>query len=141
VPAKTSVAGLRPRAIRMMGRSIGAALLFAASACASSSFIGMSLIPGRAAPELRELARRAMAGDKQAQLDLGIRFEEGDGVPVNRKRARRLYRMAASDGGGPAWVYVPSVIEGRPGRVMQLGEGSRQAGLAQAKLRLEALDD
>lgn len=138
--AKMSVANLRPHAMRMMRRSIGAALLFAGAACASNSYMGISLVSGQASADLQNLARRAQIGDKQAQLDLGIRFEEGAGVPVDRKRATKLYRLAAIDSGGPVWVYIPSVTEGRQGRVIQVGDGSRKPGLIQARLRLEAME-
>jgi hypothetical protein len=141
VPAKMSVAGLRPRGIRMMRRSIGAALLFAASACASHSYMGITLRPGQAPPELQDLARRAQAGDKQAQLDLGIRFEEGVGVAVDRKRAIRLYRQAASDSGGTIWVYSPPVGNGTTGRVIQVDQGVRQRGLSEAEDRLSQITD
>lgn len=115
---------------------IGLALL-GASACARSSYMGISLIPGAAAPEVQALAQRAMAGDKQAQLDLGIRFEEGKGVPQDTARAVKLYQQAASDSGGTIWVYAPSPGGGAPARVLPMGKGPRQAGLDEAKARLQ----
>lgn len=123
-------------------RFLPAALaILALSACASSEYMGISLKPGAAAAELQELARRAQAGDKQAQLELGIRYEEGRGVARDIAKARSLYRLAAADSGGPVWVYVPSVVAGQQGRVAQVGERPGQRGLVQAKLRLEALGD
>lgn len=84
-----------------------AALAFLAlSACAPSEYMGISFKPGAAAPELQELARRARAGDKQAQFDLGIRFEEGNGVPRDRRQALKLYKQAAADSGGSQMTYV-----------------------------------
>jgi TPR repeat protein len=53
-------------------------------------------LPCRDVP-LVALARLAAANDKQAQLELGIRFEEGIGVERDRDAARKLYRMAARD--------------------------------------------
>ncbi len=88
---------------------------------------------------LQSLARRAQAGDKQAQLELGIRFEEGRGVERDLKKAKKLYGKAASDSGGTIWVYSPPVGNGTSGRVIPVNTGAKQSGLAEAKRRLEAL--
>jgi TPR repeat protein len=76
-------------------RGFAAALLALAApltlaACAPTSYAGISLKPGAADPELQSLARRAQGGDKHAQLELGIRYEEGRGVPANLDRASYL---------------------------------------------------
>lgn len=104
--------------------------------CATHRYMGIPLTPGAAHPELQTLARRARSGDKQAQLDLGIRFEEGTGVSQDTNRAVRLYRMAASDSGGTMWVYSPPVGNGTSGRVIPMDQGVRQMGLREAKRRL-----
>ena len=106
---------------------------------APSSFQGISFAPGAANAEVQTLAQRAAAGDKWAQLELGIRFEEGRGVPVDWSRAARLYRQAAASTGGTIMVYVPPVRPGGAGRVMPISSGPRTAGLPQARARLEAL--
>jgi hypothetical protein len=117
-----------------------AALALALAGCgAPSSFQGIGFAAGAASTEIQTLAQRAAAGDKWAQLELGIRFEEGRGVPVSWDRAARLYRMAAETTGGTIMVYVPPVTPGRTGRVMPLSSGPRMVGLAQARDRLEAL--
>ncbi|MDQ8757647.1 hypothetical protein RCO27_15565 [Sphingosinicella sp. LHD-64] len=129
------------------GRSFGAAfaaltLLCAApllGACAANSYAGIPFAAGAAAPELQGLAMRAQAGDKQAQLELGIRYEEGRGVPVDLRRAERLYRMAASDSGGTMYVYSPPVGQNGRGQVVPINSGPRQIGLAEARRRLENL--
>jgi hypothetical protein len=102
----------------------------------SSTYMGLNLTAPDLPVELRELARRAQAGDKQAQLELGIAFEEGRGVVRNIKLASQLYGAAASDTGGKRTMYVPT------------GTGSVQAvtvdtgllvpGLFEAKRRLSA---
>jgi len=114
--------------------------LFSSMACASSDYMGLSMAPGAALPEVQALARRAQAGDKQAQLDLGIRFEEGKGVQQDKKRAMRLYRKAAQTSGGTMWVYMPSPGNGAPARVIPVARGSRQAGLEEAKQRMSDLE-
>lgn len=129
------MAGVRPR----LSLLFCLAALLAAPACASTSYMGISTIPGEAAPEVQALAQRAQAGDKRAQLDLGIRFEEGKGVPRDTRRAMKLYRQAASDSGGRIWVYAPSPGNDAPARVMPVDKGPRQAGLEEAKRRLQGL--
>jgi TPR repeat protein len=57
----------------------------------------ISFASAAADAELQDLARRARAGDPRAQLDLGIRYEEGIRLPVNRAHARKLYLAAARD--------------------------------------------
>jgi hypothetical protein len=110
------------------------------SSCATNNYMGVPLTAGAADPELQELASRAQAGDKHAQLELGIAFEEGRGVPRELKTAEKLYRLAARDSGGTMWVYSPPVGNGASGRVIPLRRGPRQAGLTEAQARLEALD-
>lgn len=103
--------------------------------------MGISLKPGMAGPALQQLAMRAQSGDKQAQLELGIAYEEGRGVPVDLARARALYQSAASDSGGTMWVYVPPVVKGQSGRVMPVEREPRMLGLEMARRRLEALGE
>lgn len=117
-----------------------AALLCALSGCATTgSYAGVPLGPGAADPELQSLARRAEAGDKHAQLELGIRYEEGRGVPENLERAKSLYRAASSDGGGSQFAYSPGTAGGR-GQWVVFDAGGAGAGLAEASLRLYAID-
>lgn len=117
---------------------VAVALLLAA--CTNDSYLGISLAEGVAPPEVEKLAVLARAGDKHAQLELGIRFEEGRGVARDPAKARNLYRLAAADSGGPVWVYAPPVREGEAGRVLRMGAGPRQAGLEEARRRLQALE-
>ena len=122
-----------------------ATALAALSACAApSSYMGIAFAPVAAAgsgqSEIQSLARRAQAGDKQAQLELGIRFEEGRGVSQDLERARKLYTKAATSSGGLKWIYSPPVGNGTKGRIIPLDTGLVSAGLAEAAVRLENLD-
>jgi TPR repeat protein len=111
------------------------------SACAApTSYMGISFVPGAASPELQALAQCAQAGDKQAQLDLGIAYEEGRGVAVDLKRAEGLYRMAAADSGGITWVYVPATRRNSAGQVVPVSLGQLQTGLSAALDRLSKLE-
>ena len=108
-------------------------------ACAGKVYMGVPLTVGD--PTLRSLAGRAAAGDKQAQLDLGIRYEEGRGIRRDVAKARRLYQLAASDSAGLLWIYTPPVGKGAQGRIMPLNVGPRIKGLKEAESRLAELDD
>jgi hypothetical protein len=102
--------------------------------------MGVSLKPGGADPAVQALAARASIGDKQAQLDLGIRFEEGAGVARDLDTAKKLYRQAVSDSGGTMWVYTPPVGNGTSGRVVPVQSGTKQYGISEAQLRLNQLN-
>jgi hypothetical protein len=100
--------------------------------------MGISFAPGAAANDLQELARRAQAGEKRAQLDLGIAYEEGRGLSKDSKRARNLYRMAATTSGGTIYVYQPPVKKGGRGGAVPVNMGPVVLGLEAAKARLAA---
>lgn len=74
-------------------RALGVGLLLCrASAIAGCSrsvatYAGIPLAAGAANPQVQSLARRAQAGDKHAQLELGIRYEQGRGLPRDLERA------------------------------------------------------
>ena len=118
-----------------------AGLALSLAACAAPlSYMGIPLTPGTADPELQALANRARGGNKQAQLDLGIAFEEGGVVERDLAMARRLYQLAASSSGSPVTVFVPGV-DGATGGVMTVSGGSDRSGLGEAIARLASLSD
>jgi hypothetical protein len=102
-------------------------------------YMGISLQPGAAEPALQALAARARAGDKQAQLELGIRFEEGSGISRDLLQARALYAAAAKDSGGTRWIYTPPVASSAPSVQPYGGQDPKIAGKAEAKRRLARL--
>jgi hypothetical protein len=113
---------------------------FALSGCAAdSSYAGIPFAAGAADPTVQALARRAGAGDKHAQLELGIVFEKGQGILRDLDKAERLYALAATDSGGRMWVYSPPVRDGGSGRAIPVDRGPKQPGLAEAARRLTAL--
>lgn len=111
-------------------------------------------VPCDAVP-LTALARSAAANNKQAQFELGIRFEEGLGVPRDLSKARKLYRMAARDSisGQPIGFsdFSSNLIgQGEGGDTVQtdprLGRGTAPSqpsprGLPEAQERLRRLPD
>lgn len=139
------VSGLAATRVPSRGwRGAWTALLFACSlpalgACMANSYAGIALAAGAADPELQGLARRAQAGDRQAQLELGIRHQEGRGVPLDLERAAQLYRRAAASGDNSRLAYVPGT-GGRPASWTILSSGGRSEGLEEASLRLLALE-
>lgn len=106
--------------------------------CTGYNKFGIDLRPGRASAEMQRLASLSSVGDKAAQLELGVRYEEGRGVAGNLARAKKLYQLAARDAGGPLYVYSPSPGNSSPSRVLRV-ERSLVPGLYAAAIRLEKL--
>jgi hypothetical protein len=110
------------------------------TACAARPhYAGIDLRAGAANVKVQALARQARGGSKEAQLALGIRYEEGNGVPLDVKRARKLYRMAAATTGGTIFVYVAAGKKGGKGYLTPVNAGSRVEGLTSAEVRLNLL--
>tara|TARA_R110001606_G_scaffold12369_2_gene54056 strand:+ start:25266 stop:25559 length:294 start_codon:yes stop_codon:yes gene_type:complete len=74
------------------------------------------------------LASEAQRGSRKAQLELGIRFEEGRGVERDLNKARKVYAKAASHCGGTIWVYSPPVGNGTKGRAIAVNTGPEWFG-------------
>lgn len=107
------------------------------TSCASpDSYMGISLLPGVVDPELQDLAARAQADDKQAQLELGIALEEGRKIQRDLTGARHLYRLAATD--ETVIAYSPPTGNSSYGTVHRLVQA--HTGLDAAKRRLHDID-
>ena len=100
-------------------------------------YAGIPLARGKADPDLQLLAWRGLADDNAAQLELGIRFEEGNGVPVDLARARNLYRLAGNASGGSVNVCTPAGRDGVNCALVDLGPPP--PGLPEARRRYRAL--
>jgi hypothetical protein len=125
-------------------KSAAAALLLMcaatlASGCNANSYAGIPLAAGAADPELQDLARRARSGEERAQLELGIRFEEGRGVPVDLRRARRLYFDAATRRTRSAEIYIPTPGSATSSIVRTLPGDLQFSGLEEALVRWHRL--
>lgn len=107
-----------------------------AGCAAPTSYAGISLVPEAVDAEVQRLALMARSGDKQAQLELGIRYQDGNGVSPDAKRAKRLFEQAATDSQSVLYVYQPSVSGRSFGRVVAINTGQREYGLAEARDRL-----
>lgn len=110
----------------------------ALAACTGDRYAGIDLRGGNGNVGLQSLARAARAGDKEAQLRLGDRFAQGDGVPRNLACARSLYEDAAKTTGGTSWIYSPPVGKEGRGRVIPVTTPV-SSGLSEAVERLKRL--
>ena len=111
-------------------------LALALTACGTPrAYMGLDL--GTADVTLRRTALAARGGDKQAQLTLGRRFEQGAGVPQDPDRACRLYAMASRTTGGTMYVYSPPVGREKAGRVIPVSTPVSH-GLPEASARRAA---
>ena len=61
---------------------------------------------GDYATALREWQPLAEQGDARAQFDLGLLYENGDGVPRDYAKARQWYEKSAAQGGVKAQFYL-----------------------------------
>jgi TPR repeat protein len=119
-------------------RAFLAVALMLAGCAAPSSYMGISLRPGAAEPALQSLAARAATGDKRAQLELGVRYEEGQGIPRDLHCAAALYLDAAIDGTRHVTIYQPRVGH-VAAQSLQLADARTEPGLEVAKMRLAAV--
>lgn len=109
-----------------------AALLLACSS-SGQTYAGIDMRQGAAPQDVQDLAARAKAGDKEAQFDLGERYETGNGVLKDMRLAKTLFLAAAQDV-GDLLAYSPPV--GRsPARIITL-KSQRAPGLDKAKQKL-----
>lgn len=127
---------------RICRELFGALLLFVPAlllgGCATDQYVGISLTSDGDDRVVQALAAKAQRGDKQAQYELGRRFDDSP-EPNGLKKAIKLYRQAASDSGGTMWVYTPSPGGGAPARVIKIETGDRSHGLVEARARLASL--
>ncbi len=74
--------------------------------------------PGHDSEASRALRSSAEQGDQEAQFDLGLMYDLGDGVPEDDAEAVRWYRLAAEQGHAPAQYSL--------GAMYAMGEGVTQ---------------
>ena len=58
-------------------------------------------------PEVKELIEKALEGDPDAQLFLGQRYQEGNGVKRNNDEAIKWLKLSAEQGN----VYAPHILK------------------------------
>jgi hypothetical protein len=94
------------RALSAVALAVG--LCGPVAGCAADPYAGLVPVAAGADPGLRALLRRARAGDRQAQLELGERYEQGRGVPADRARACAIYLVPPPPPRTYTWVLTPS---------------------------------
>ncbi len=67
-------------------------------------------------PALAELHRRATGGDPDSQLELGMRYATGKGIPPDERAARRWIGQAAGQGNAAAQFELGSYYTLEPQR-------------------------
>ena len=94
-------------------------------------------------PALAELHQRAAAGDAAAQLDLGLHYVTGRGIPPDESAALRWIGTAAAQGHAAAQFELGSDYTLEPhrdfGRAADLLRQSALQGFAPAQTRLAML--
>ena len=71
-------------------------------------------------------------------MDLGIRFEEGNGVRGDLGKAESLHRLAASESLKEIEFYQPGTSR-MSGKMVKLKSGQAENGLSEAVQRLQRL--
>ncbi len=118
----------------MLGMTVATVML---AGCAHRGGCAAIASHGSATPAALECA--AASGDKFAQLELGIRYESGEGVSRDLRRAERLYTQAARDEPRSRYVYSAPVGNERYGRLIPVSDGTAAPGLAEARERSRRL--
>ena len=82
----------------------------------------------------------AILGSRQAQFNLGNRYEKGDGVPSDSERARRYYRLCAAQAVAMCQYRLGRMLYDAPNRrerdyvqAIALFQLAAEQGLSEAK--------
>lgn len=97
----TAIAGLRRKSQNMSRFNIGLCVLGFVALLSFPAFAQTPnpvSLPDKVDGQLQELSKKALAGDTNAQLRMGLAFEFGQGVDRDLDQAMRWYRMAADRG-------------------------------------------
>ena len=86
-------------------------------------------------PEIASLMQSSCEGNHRSSLSLGLRYEKGQGVPLDPARARQYYKRAATPRSGTTYIYVPAAGK-VAGYTMPINTGPDLPGLAEAQYRL-----
>ena len=111
--------------------------------------VGKEVLPNPVAAaqeELESLEAEAAAGDADAQLELGLRYWEGDGVPEDNEEAAKYFRKAAEQGLAEAQTWMGNLLESGIGVTANDAEASSwyqeaaKQGDEEAQYRFETLE-
>jgi len=113
-------------------------LVLSLQACASLLREHTACNQNHADTNIQSLMNAACSGDRYAQYQLGVAFDEGDGVETDPALAATYYRLAAAVNTGKSYIYVPGAGK-VPGYVTPIDNGQAHPGDARAKYRLALL--
>jgi len=115
------------------------AFVAALGGCSGQTTIGAMFCKSEhPSPEITALMQASCEGDRQASINLGRRFEAGNGVTVDGKLARKFYKVAATGSIGKTSIWVPGAGAVK-GHLLFVNSGPAVAGLAEAQYRLGLL--
>lgn len=128
----------------MMGRllTVVAGTAVGLGACATTPKSCRALSSSTAATyqdSVAELQCGADQGIQRAQVALAKRYEAGDGVPRDIKRAIALYELASTSVPPTTAIYAPPVKVGGRGQMLFLNNSNAGPGSAEAQYRLGRL--
>ena len=110
------------------------------SVLAATWLAGCASLPDAACPIDQSLRQPGAGGcDNQALVELGQRYESGDGVPQDFGKAAALYKAAATSQPSVIYVYSPAVGRESYGRVIPVRTGPGRAASPEARYRLGLL--
>jgi len=78
-----------------------------------AALIALSTIAQGQSFDLKSLENKARAGDVLAQVELGSRYDFGEGVRRSAKKAEHWYRLAAAGGNAHAQNSIGSMLQER----------------------------
>lgn len=85
--------------------------------------LAIALLPAGAMAQ--SAPRAALAANPAATNDLGLKYERGDGVPVDYAKARQLYAQAAQSGYGLAYSNLGNLVAQGHGGPADLVQAAR----------------
>ena len=101
----------------------------------------------QAAPDVSKLQKLAEAGDAEAQFNLALFYEDGEGVTQDYAEAVKWWRLAAEQGDAQAQNNLGVCYENGEGVTKDLAEAVKwyrkaaQQGVSQAKVKLNDLGE
>ena len=106
-------------------------------------FLILASVTGIGAEEdLKNLEQSAAAGDAAAQLALGLRYEQGEGVPRDELKATEWFLKSAKQGNAQAQFYIGALFADGQGvpkderKAIEWYEKSAQQGMVDAQFNL-----
>lgn len=94
------------------------------------------------APDVKALEKKAAAGDAEAQIALGLAYDQGKGVEQDRRKAAEWYGKAAAQGSAEAQFNLGTMydygvgVKKDPAKAVELFAKAAEQGMADAQFNL-----